>query len=238
VWLTGHSDLRVTDHGGLTAAASSTSPVVPILVFDTSVHLRQPSLEAALNEMYGVPLIVRTRDASRILPQLASSLGAESCHVVEDNVEDGVRSMQRQTIGALLGNEDGVAVERCDTGLRTDVGWTNDPASMTDMVPSPIDIPSEGIPVDVASQRSLVDDESLADDVGGGEEEGESTDPPYRQMSLSLCDGPTLHRAIQTYVKEGRDGFANAYLSDALPFAGSGPWRRFPPAAPCRRVQR
>lgn len=141
VWLTGHADLRVTDHGGFTAASSTPSQttavpeVTPVFVFDPSVHLHQPrirlsrllvalrSVERELEERYGIPLVVQIGDASKIIPDVASSIGASSCHLVEDDVEGSVRSMQRTTVKALveaLGGD--VQVERWNTGLRNDAG--------------------------------------------------------------------------------------------------------------------
>ena len=257
VWLTGYSDLRVTDHGGFTAAASSSqSMVVPIFILDPKVHLRQPpvrlsrllvalrSVERELQERYGIPLIVRTGDASQILPDIASSIGAESCHVVEDDVEDDARSMQRRTCEALIQQLPGkIKIERWNGGLRVGAKWIDDPVSMPDtweqyskdtlelkldlpvdapaegkMTPFPDHISSEGIPGSI--DDLLLPFQSSKNGVINGDNddslEEESTIQPYEELALSLCDGEALREALQTYVDKGRDDFANRYLSDAF----------------------
>lgn len=130
VWLTGHADLRVQDHGGLTvaAAAEGEGAVVPLFILDDNVHLKYSpirlarlhraltSLEAELRDRYDMPLVIRRGDASVVLPKVAAECGAATCHVIEDDVELPMRLAQRSGCAALV--EGGVAITRWDNALR------------------------------------------------------------------------------------------------------------------------
>jgi deoxyribodipyrimidine photo-lyase len=90
-------DLRVHDHAALTAAVARAEAVVPLFVVDDRLlagRFRSPdriafmlSSARALGESLGAlgaPLVVARGDPRRIVPELASALGAGEVHVTRD----------------------------------------------------------------------------------------------------------------------------------------------------------
>jgi pimeloyl-ACP methyl ester carboxylesterase len=141
VWLTGHGDLRLADHGGFSAASSSVKgavAVVPLFVIDPQVHLRYPparlmclhtaltSLDRELREVYDSELVVRTGPAAEVLCATAEECSAATCHVVRDDVEFGMREAQRASCAAL--ESMGVDVRRWDGMLRDKTGDSTEEA--------------------------------------------------------------------------------------------------------------
>ena len=130
VWLTGHADLRLQDHGGFTVASAmeGEGAVVPIFVLDPDVHLKYPpirlerlhraltSLEASLALAHDMKLVVRCGTAADVLPGIAKECGASTCHVIEDDVEQPMRVAQKQGCAAL--EKAGVVLQRWDGALR------------------------------------------------------------------------------------------------------------------------
>ena len=139
VWLTGASDLRVADHGGLLAAAVAGGPVVPLFVLDDAMHLRGASpaaltrlsvaiasMDAELQRECGVPLIVRrggatTAASAAVVVELAKEVGAATCHVVADDPVAVIRGAQREGVAALAAA--GVEVARWSNSLRPTAPW-------------------------------------------------------------------------------------------------------------------
>jgi len=149
VWLTGHEDLRLHDHGGFLGALSlDDCLVVPVFVLDPNIHLRSKSQSAlirlqkclssleseletasssssspsSLSSCTLSPLIVRSGSASDILPSLAKEINAISCHVVADDVVSHMRNSQRLTC-QLLEEMGSVQVERWTNALRPSAPW-------------------------------------------------------------------------------------------------------------------
>ena len=129
VWLTGHEDLRLNEHGGFSGAATtSDAGIIPLFVLDPEVHLRYDrtrltrlhaalsSLERTLKDAHDLPLIVRRGCARDVLPAVAMACGVTTCHVIADDVESAMRSSQRAGCSAL--QDAGVRTRRWDNSLR------------------------------------------------------------------------------------------------------------------------
>lgn len=143
VWLTGHEDLRLHDHGGfndaLMMAAERDEFVIPVFIIDQKVHLRsQPhaalrrlhnclsSLERdissmSLSSLQLLQLVVRTGSSSWVLPALAQETNAIACHCIADDVVSGMRNMQRSTCENLAEME--IDVVRWSNCLRPTAPW-------------------------------------------------------------------------------------------------------------------
>merc|ERR1719162_2604352 len=97
-----------------------------------------------------------------------------------------------------------------------DIGVPVNAPKKGDMVRFEEDIPTDGIPEDVDHLIRLLCGEAdtyTIEDV----DKDESTQQPYEETVLSLCDAQSVQTALRTYVTKGRDQFAATYLSDALP---------------------
>jgi len=152
VWLTGHEDLRLHDHGGFSGALSfDDCLVVPVFVLDPNIHLRSKSqsalmrlhkclsslesaLETASPSSILSPLIVRSGSASDILPSLAKEINAISCHVVANDVLSQMRNSQRLTC-QLLEEMGSVQVERWTNALRPSAPWATTKNNMPSFFP-------------------------------------------------------------------------------------------------------
>lgn len=159
VWLTGHEDLRLRDHGGFTNALREATNsgdddgnvVVPVFVLDPKIHLRSKS-EAVITRLHNClvslekaiessstssliePLVVRSGAASWVLPSLAKELDAVSCHVIDDDVISDMRDSQRLTRSSLT--EMGVKVQRWTNALRPSAPWVSGEERKTGLMPS------------------------------------------------------------------------------------------------------
>lgn len=143
VWLTGHGDLRLHDHGGFSSAICSASDkdvIVPVFVLDPQVHLRcrdesfikrlhtcLSSLEQDIATPSSSPLrlsnlVVRCGSFSSVLPSLASDTNAISCHVIGDDVVVRMRDAQRLGVASL--EEQGVEIHRWTNCLRPNAPWS------------------------------------------------------------------------------------------------------------------
>jgi len=152
VWLTGHEDLRLRDHGGFAGALSKATAVdddddrgrvIPVFVLDEGMHLRSrsasslerlraclESLEAEISRVSSSstsllsPLVVRTGSPCSVLPALAKEVDAASCHVIADDVVGATREAQRSARAAL--EEADVEVARWTNCLRPSAPWSFD----------------------------------------------------------------------------------------------------------------
>ena len=154
VWLTGHEDLRLHDHGGfnnaLKMAAERDEIVIPVFIIDTKVHLRSQShvalrrlhhclsslerdiLSLSLASPLLSQLVVRTGSSSWVLPALAQETNAVACHCVADDVVSSMRSMQRSACEHLIEME--IDVLRWSTTIRPDDSFRN--SAKQTMLPS------------------------------------------------------------------------------------------------------
>lgn len=113
VWYTGCADLRIHDHGGLIAAASSGARCIPVFVLDDQLHLEMPEnllrrlhgalvgLDNDLASAYGGRLIYREGDSSRLLVELAKESKATVVHVLADEITYSLSAQRRATRAAL-----------------------------------------------------------------------------------------------------------------------------------------
>ena len=243
VWLTGDADLRVHDHGGFTAAAEANGTVIPLFIVDPEVHLRYPaarltrlqraltSLEATLRSSYDLTLVVRSGRAEEVLPSFADEIGASACHVVRDGPETAMRTAQSTGCAALTAA--GVSVERWKGTLRSSDRASGIPGFFPDYcaaihdqpLHAPVEAPATGelvcpeepIPSDgVPSLASLL---ASADSVRPAAVQAATSDTaqPHEELALELCDENAARSALQSYVRDGRDEFADARLARALP---------------------
>jgi hypothetical protein len=148
VWLTGHEDLRIHDHGGFidafTKAAESESDeiVIPVFIIDPKMHLQSRSSSSlirlhkcltslekdisslSLSSSSLHPLVVRTGSSSSVLPALAKDLNAVACHVISDDVVSSIRNAQQSTCESLT--EMDIDVLRWTNCLRPSAPWADD----------------------------------------------------------------------------------------------------------------
>ena len=207
------------------------------------LHAALVSLEDELLRRHRCTLVVRRGDAAELLPKLAENCGATVCHVVVDDVCHRPRGMM--TAGCLAMERSGLVVRRWDNALRDGaadpaacpptfpeyaraVGTTSPRTPVPDgradggwMPPAmPLAPPaSEGVPsledlldaVEAATPRAA----KVARDLLSRR----ATMPPYEEAVVRWCNESSARAALLTYVVDGRDAFADAYLGDAL---GSG----------------
>lgn len=214
VWLTGHEDLRLHDHGGFSGALSldDCDVVVPVFVLDPNIHLRSKS-QSALTRLHKClssleselktassssscilsPLIVRSGSASDILPSLAKEINAISCHVVADDVLSRMRNSQRLTC-QLLEEMGGVKVERWTNALRPSAPWMTTTTTMPSFFPEYCKIVDE-----ISIQKNNHDDGRMAsDDFDNAAENSLNSRSTLRQIHsegvpsiTKLCDMAT-----------------------------------------------
>jgi len=244
VWLTGYSDLRVRDHGGFTGAiasidssSSESSLVVPIFIFDPKVHLKQSkfrlkallialkSLQMELKNKYNIPLVIRTGDPCDILVQISQQINATSIHIREDDIEEEARTMQRVVCQNLKNNVNALKIERWKDGLRMNACFMKESSSMPDTwkeysnicedleLEQPLKAPEKTKMISFVEE---IESETIPDIDVFSFTEKERTDPPYKDVTFSLCDNVQLREALQFYVEKGRDDFANRYFSNAI----------------------
>jgi len=231
--------------GLIAASADKTGSVIPLFILDPDVHLRYPpsrlallhtaisSLDSELRERYGVPLILRRGSPETILPAIARESGASAVHVIADDVEEPARKSQRAGCAAL--EAAGIGCNRWDPRLRR-APWEKaeqqlpgdfpaylraianceiqDPLGAPDEVPlNPLLIESlynEGI---MPLQDLLSDAEAFAP--AADYKPAESTTQPYDNLVRSMGQERVAREALRSYVKLGRDAFADARFEDA-----------------------
>jgi hypothetical protein len=240
VWFTGHRDLRVHDHGGLSGAAAAGGPVVPLFVLDPKVHLRgqdRPSLvrlhtalsslESELLTKCGTPLVVRHGDCPSVLKSLVSECSAAACHAIEDDVVTETRAAQQAALSAC-----GAEVCRWSDGLRPEVPVPV-PATFPEYCSAienmALMAPAAGPGILPAFERPLASDgvPSLDELLRMAEEATPralrearagscATTEPYAVTTAAWCAHGAARAALDEYVSNGRDAFADAHFGDAV----------------------
>ena len=245
VWFTGHRDLRVHDHGGLSGAAAAGGPVIPLFVLDPKVHLRgqdRPSLvrlhtalsslESELLTKCGTTLVVLHGDSPSVLRALVSECGAAACHAIEDDVVTETRAAQQAALSAC-----GAEVCRWSDGLRPEVpvpvpatfpeycAAIEDlavmaPAAGPGMLPAfEAPLASDGVPSLDALLRMAAEATPRALREARG---ACATTEPYAASTAAWCAHGAARAALDEYVAVGRDAFADAHLGDAVEGAWAG----------------
>lgn len=240
VWFTGADDLRVHDHGGLSAAASSArnGSVVPIFVLDPDVHLKYApsrltllhtallSLQKELRERYNVPLLFRRGSTAAVLLDIAHESGATTCHIIADDVEQTSREAQRAGSSAL--QSIGVNVQRWDGTLRP-AAWDSNAQQLPGNFPAYLEAISS-LPLAAAQEapnelpfriEPLASDsitpihELLADAAEIAPQNAASTLQPFDDLASSMGEERAARDSLKMYVLEGRDKFADARFTQA-----------------------
>ena len=240
VWFTGHRDLRVHDHGGLSGAAAAGGPVVPLFVLDPKVHLRgqdRPSLlrlhtalsslESELLTKCGTPLVVRHGDCPSVLKSIVSECGAAACHAIEDDVVTETRAAQQAALSAC-----GAEVCRWSDGLRPQVPVPV-PATFPEycavienmalMAPAagPGTLPafepplaSDGVPS--LDELIRMAEEATPSALREARAGSCATTEPYAATTAAWCAHSAARAALDEYLSSGRDAFADAHFGDAV----------------------
>ena len=245
VWLTGAADLRVHDHGGFSAAARSGGATVACFVLNPEFHLRlQParlarlhralcSLEDELRDRFEMPLVVLRGDPSEVLPAAAVDCSATTCHVVADDPE-----MDLSAAGKALTTA-GVSVQRWASGLRGgSSSWWEDASSLPGAFPEYVSAaaalplqptlaipdalvaakgpttPSERVPSLADLEAAAAVQRAAAVREAAARPEMDTTQP-YESLSLELCNERAALAALEQYMTDGRDAFADCLMGAA-----------------------
>ena len=201
------------------------------------LHASLISLKDELQKQHNCNLIIRHGSATEMLPLLAKECGATTCHVVIDDVCHTKRTMMITGCASL--EQSGFEVRRWNNMLRGKTTYATDPSSLPSTFPEyaeavrsiPPDEPkndcqfnvllpttplvSDGIPslaelldaAEVATPLSAKVARSLA---------SKATLPPYEHMTVRWCNEGNAKEALASYVVDGKDSFADAYLYDAI----------------------
>lgn len=215
VWLTGHEDLRIRDHGGFADALSfddDHDDIVPVFILDPKIHLRckstseitrlynslislESELEIYMNTTSSSskkqlsPLVIKSGSACTILPSIATEINAMTCHVIEDDVTLDMRSMQRETCKNL--EEMGIKVCRWSNTLRPSAPWESSRDGTTKQSIMPSLYPD---------YCKIVDDLQIPsprfDYLANNEGESSATNSAENNMYIRSEGVPSLHEMI------------------------------------------
>lgn len=135
VWFTGACDLRISDHGGLSAAAAADALCVPTFILDDDLHLDCPEptlrrlhsallgLDSELRSRYDSSLVFRRGNCAKAIAEIAKETKASVCHVIVNDVTCKFREAQTAVRDALLKAD--VDVRVWTPGLRPDAPWAS-----------------------------------------------------------------------------------------------------------------
>jgi hypothetical protein len=184
-------------------------------------------LESELLTKCGTPLVVRHGDCPSVLKSLVSECSAAACHAIEDDVVTETRAAQQAALSAC-----GAEVCRWSDGLRPEVPVPV-PATFPEYCSAienmALMAPAAGPGILPAFERPLASDgvPSLDELLRMAEEATPralrearagscATTEPYAVTTAAWCAHGAARAALDEYVSNGRDAFADAHFGDAV----------------------